>query len=80
MVSPKRIGRWPLLTDRVEQNQAAPREIQAMGLGCDVGSEESVKATDAAIKEKFGRIDVSLCDWGNISNAKYLDSGEFVCD
>ena len=31
-----------------------------MGLGCDVASEESVKATFGAIKEKFGRIDVSL--------------------
>jgi D-arabinitol 2-dehydrogenase len=30
-----------------------------MGLGCDVASEESVKATFGAIKEKFGRIDVS---------------------
>jgi NAD(P)-dependent dehydrogenase (short-subunit alcohol dehydrogenase family) len=43
----------------VEHGEAAPGEIQSLGLGCDVASEESVKATFQAIKDKFGRIDVS---------------------
>jgi enoyl-[acyl-carrier-protein] reductase (NADH) len=30
-----------------------------MGLGCDVANENSVKETFQAIKDKFGRIDVS---------------------
>jgi NAD(P)-dependent dehydrogenase (short-subunit alcohol dehydrogenase family) len=43
----------------VEHGEAAPGEIQAMGLGCDVANENSVKETFQAIKDKFGRIDVS---------------------
>ena len=46
------------LTIVVEHGEAKPGEIQAMGLGCDVASETSVQETFAAIKEKFGRIDV----------------------
>ena len=44
----------------MEHGDAQPGEIKAIGLGCDVSSEASVKATFAKIKEEFGRVDVSL--------------------
>lgn len=52
----------------VEHGEAAPGEIQAMGLGCDVASEESVKSTFAAIKQKFGRIDTLVTAAGIVEN------------
>jgi len=52
----------------VEHGEAVPGEIQAMGLGCDVASEESVKATFGAIKEKFGRIDTLVTAAGIVEN------------
>lgn len=47
------------LTRIVEHGEAKEGEIYAMGLGCDVASEESVKATFQKIEEEYGRIDVS---------------------
>ncbi len=42
----------------VMHGEAKEGEIHAMGLGCDVSSEESVKAAFAKIKQEFGRVDV----------------------
>ena len=42
----------------VTHGEANEGEIEALGLGADVSSEESVKAAFAEIKEKFGRVDV----------------------
>ncbi len=40
--------------------EAQPGEIQAVGYGCDVASEESVKSTFSKIESEFGgKIDVS---------------------
>lgn len=41
-----------------EHGQAEKGEIKAMGLGCDVSSEEQVKSCFAKIIKKFGRVDV----------------------
>lgn len=46
------------LTGAVEHGEAEKGEIYAMGLGCDVASEESVKATFQKIEDEYGRIDV----------------------
>jgi len=52
----------------VEHGEAAPGEIQAMGLGCDVANENSVKETFQAIKDKFGRIDTLVTAAGIVEN------------
>ena len=44
----------------VAHGEAKPGEIKAVGVGCDVADEESVKAAFAKIKAEFGRVDVSF--------------------
>lgn len=44
----------------VTHGEAKEGEIHARGIGCDVSSEESVKAAFAQIKQEFGHIDVSM--------------------
>jgi NAD(P)-dependent dehydrogenase (short-subunit alcohol dehydrogenase family) len=51
------------LTASVAHGEAQPGEIHAVGYGCDVSSEQSVKETFAKIESEFGgRIDVSSSD------------------
>ncbi|RXK42607.1 d-arabinitol 2-dehydrogenase [Tremella mesenterica] len=52
----------------VEHGEAKPGEIRALGLGCDVANEQSVKDTFAAIKEKFGRLDCLVTAAGIVEN------------
>ncbi|KAI9634559.1 uncharacterized protein MKK02DRAFT_16888 [Dioszegia hungarica] len=52
----------------VEHGDAQPGEIKAIGLGCDVSSEASVKATFAKIKEEFGRVDACVTAAGIVEN------------
>ncbi|CAD6573735.1 MAG: hypothetical protein TREMPRED_000898 [Tremellales sp. Tagirdzhanova-0007] len=52
----------------VTHGEAKDGEIQAVGLGCDVSSEESVKATFAKIKDVFGRVDVLVTAAGIVEN------------
>ena len=42
----------------VSHGQAKPDEIDAIGLGCDVANEKSVKAAFAKVVDHFGRIDI----------------------
>lgn len=42
----------------VSHGQAKPDEIDAIGIGCDVSNEESVKAAFQKVVDHFGRIDV----------------------
>jgi len=44
----------------VTHGEAKEGEIEALGLGCDVSSEDSVKVTFGKIKDRFGRVDVSF--------------------
>lgn len=46
----------------VEHGEAGPEEIQAIGVGCNVADEESVKAAMEKVYNTFGRIDVLVCD------------------
>ena len=44
----------------VTHGEAQPGEIHAVGYGCDVGNEQSVKDTFSKIESEFGgKIDVS---------------------
>lgn len=52
----------------VEHGEAEAGEIQALGLGCDVANEDSVRAAFAQIKEKFGRIDTCVTAAGIVEN------------
>jgi NAD(P)-dependent dehydrogenase (short-subunit alcohol dehydrogenase family) len=52
----------------VEHGEAEAGEIQALGLGCDVASEESVREAFGKIKEKFGRIDTCVTAAGIVEN------------
>lgn len=52
----------------VSEGQAAPGEITALGLGCNVADEESVKAAFARVKEKFGRVDTLVTAAGIVEN------------
>ena len=54
------LPRSPLLIlPSVTHGEAKEGEIEAVGYGCDVSSEDSVRETFAKIKERFGRVDVS---------------------
>lgn len=75
--SAKEIADW-----FVEHGKAQPHEIQAIGVGCDVSSEEAVKKAMATVYEKFGRIDVlvrlACCPWSAKTTATdvYTHTGQ----
>lgn len=52
----------------VAEGAAAPGEIEALGVGCDVADEASVKAAFGAIKDKYGRVDVLVTAAGIVEN------------
>ncbi|ORY24658.1 putative d-arabinitol 2-dehydrogenase [Naematelia encephala] len=52
----------------VEHGEASPGEIKAIGLGCDVSDEASVKAAFATIKKEFGRLDAMITAAGIVEN------------
>ena len=58
----------------VAHGEAKPGEIKAVGVGCDVADEESVKAAFAKIKAEFGRVDVSF------RSASHFVQSEHVAD
>ncbi|RSH85815.1 uncharacterized protein EHS24_003995 [Apiotrichum porosum] len=52
----------------VSQGLAPPGEITAVGIGCDVANEESVKAAFQRIKDLFGRVDALVTAAGIVHN------------
>lgn len=52
----------------VSQGLAPPGEITAVGIGCDVANEESVKAAFQRIKDQFGRVDALVTAAGIVHN------------
>lgn len=52
----------------VEHGEAKKGEIYAMGIGCDVSSEESVKAAFQKIEDEYGRIDACITAAGIVEN------------
>lgn len=52
----------------VEHGEAQPGEITALGIGCDVADEQSVKNTFETIKNKFGRLDCLVTAAGIVEN------------
>lgn len=56
-----------------ENGQAAKGEVSAIGLGCDVSSEEQVKATFGKVVEKYGRVDVLVTAAGIVENFPALE-------
>ncbi|GAA6033794.1 hypothetical protein JCM8097_000344 [Rhodosporidiobolus ruineniae] len=51
-----------------EHGQAKPGEIKAIGLGCDVSSEQQVKDTFKKVIDEFGRIDTLVTAAGIVEN------------
>lgn len=56
----------------VAEKLAAEYGVKALGLGCDITSEDSVAAAFAAVAEGFGRLDIC------VSNAGILLSGDIT--
>ncbi|EAL22045.1 hypothetical protein CNBC1830 [Cryptococcus deneoformans B-3501A] len=52
----------------VENGQAEKGEIEAIGLGCDVSDEASVKQVFSTVKERFGRLDAVVTAAGIVEN------------
>lgn len=61
---------WTLLTCHhvVENGEAEKGEIEAIGLGCDVSDEASVKQVFSTVKERFGRLDAVVTAAGIVEN------------
>lgn len=57
----------------VEQGLASEGEINALGIGCNVADEESVKAAFEEIRERFGRVDALVTAAGIVENFKAHD-------
>jgi D-arabinitol 2-dehydrogenase len=57
-----------LVQQMVEHGEAAPDEIDALGLGVDVSDEAAVERVFNEIVAKFGRIDVLVTAAGIIHN------------
>lgn len=52
----------------VENGEAQKGEIEAIGLGCDVSNEASVKQVFDTVKERFGRLDAVVTAAGIVEN------------
>ncbi|WVN85660.1 uncharacterized protein L203_100809 [Cryptococcus depauperatus CBS 7841] len=52
----------------VENSEAAPGEIKAVGLACDVSDEKSVQKAFESVKEQFGRLDAVVTAAGIVEN------------
>ncbi|WVQ85598.1 hypothetical protein IAT38_007764 [Cryptococcus sp. DSM 104549] len=52
----------------VENGQATEGEIEAIGLGCDVSNEDSVRAVFDTVRERFGRLDACVTAAGIVEN------------
>lgn len=57
----------------VEHGEAKPGEVQAIGIGCDISDEDSVKAAMQAVVDRFGVIDVLVNSAGIVHNYPALD-------
>lgn len=55
-----------------EHGQAEKGEIEAIGLGCDVSSEQNVKECFQTVKDKFGRVDVLVTAAGIVGALQLL--------
>lgn len=51
-----------------EHGGAQKGEVQAIGLGCDVSSEQAVKDAMQAVVDRFGKIDVLVTAAGIVHN------------
>ncbi|KAG9226270.1 hypothetical protein CCMSSC00406_0003149 [Pleurotus cornucopiae] len=49
------------------------KKIDAIGIACDVSSEESVQAAFATIKQRFGRVDAVVASAGIVDNYSALE-------
>jgi len=57
----------------VEHGEASPGEVQAIGIGCDISNEDSVKNAMQAVVDRFGHIDVMVNSAGIVHNYPALD-------
>lgn len=57
----------------VEHGEAKPGEVQAIGIGCDISNEDSVKSAMQKVVDKFGVIDVLVNSAGIVHNYPALD-------
>ncbi|KAL1410908.1 hypothetical protein Q8F55_001851 [Vanrija albida] len=57
----------------VSQGLAAEGEITALGIGCNVADEESVRAAFSEIEQRFGRVDALVTAAGIVENFKAFD-------
>ncbi|KAL4265313.1 NAD(P)-binding domain superfamily protein [Pleurotus pulmonarius] len=56
-----------------QQNSNEGEKIDAIGIACDVSSEESVQAAFATIKQRFGRLDAVVASAGIVENFPALE-------
>lgn len=52
----------------VKHGGAKPNEVKAIGIGCDVSNEESVKNAMQSVVDRFGHIDVLVNSAGIVHN------------
>lgn len=52
------------IIDLVDHGDIKPGEVTAIGLGCDVANEESVKAGFDAVVKRFGKVDALVASAG----------------
>lgn len=72
--SSKRARRSTVLHRKAEPISADGGEkIDAIGITCDVSSEESVQAAFATIKQRFGRLDAVVASAGIVENYSALE-------
>lgn len=63
-----------LFTASVEHGDIGRGKVTAIGLGCDVANEDSVKAGFEEVVKRFGKIDAMVASAGG--TARVLDSGD----
>lgn len=64
VLAARRVDRLEELAGRIEEDGG-----QAMAVACDVAEAEQVAATIAAARERFGRIDILVCNAGTGADA-----------
>lgn len=57
----------------IQHGDIGPGKVQAIGIGCDVASEDSVKAGFQHIVDKFGKIDSVVASAGIVENYSAFD-------
>jgi len=63
----------------VKNGEAEEGEIRAIGIGCDVSSETSVKSAMAEVVDTFGQIDSLVASAGGIPFTSFITFCLYLC-